>query len=58
MEGISPIHVVGVHDRTEMVYIFSTSNWSGIQEKLREENIEFAFLKGNPSIRRQDLEAL
>lgn len=46
-EGISPLHVVGVNNRTEMVYVFSTSNWVGIQEKLIEEGIMHAFLKGN-----------
>lgn len=58
LEGISPLHVIGVNNRTEMVYVFSTSNWSGIQEKLTEQGIRYAFLKGNPSIRRQDLEDL
>lgn len=57
-ERISPIHIIGVHNRTELVYVFSTANWIGIQEKLTGENIKFIFLKGNPSIKRQDLENL
>ena len=55
---INIIHIILVNKPPGIAYLFTTANWEGIRKRFIEENINFAFQKGSPSIHRKDLENL